>query len=113
MQETAIRPVTSEDLDVAFDILKRFLAQTEQRSHEELLVAQYGPYCTKAKAAAITGKSTSTINAMIKDGRLRLTGQGNMVCVRSISDYMEAPKQKDFEARIRRKRPNQKYFIAP
>lgn len=69
----------------------------------QIMIAQYGEVCKKAKAAKILDRTVGTINAMIRDGRLDDACGGTMVDVRSIARYIAAPKQEDFEARKRRR----------
>lgn len=82
-------------------------------TREELLTIQYGEACKKIVAAHILGVSAGTVATMLRDGRLKPVCEGKMVCVRSIARYMERPAQLNFEASIRKRRPNQKYYIIP
>lgn len=71
--------------------------------NEEALVDKYGEVCNKTRAAKILSKTTNTINAMIRDGRLNAACGGTMVDVRSIARYIAAPKDEEIAARIRRR----------
>lgn len=53
------------------------------------MVAKHGEACTKAQAARIISCGTSTINAMLRDGRIRSACEGTRVDVRSLADYIE------------------------
>ena len=70
--------------------------------NEEAMVDKYGEVCNKKKAAHILGKAHSTVNAMLRDGRLDGACGGTMVCVRSIARYIAAPSAEENKARIRR-----------
>ena len=73
-----------------------------QIEREELMTAQYGEVCTKATAGRILSRSTQTITAMLKDGRLDDACGGQMVDVRSIARYIMAPRAEDHRARMRK-----------
>lgn len=66
------------------------------------MLSRYGEVCTKAQAARILGRSPKTVRAMLADGRLAEACAGEMVDVRSIAAYITAPRQADFEAKVRR-----------
>ncbi len=66
------------------------------------MLDRYGEVCPQKKAAQILSVTPRTIARMMDDGRLRRVGMH--VDVRSISDYIENPKQMDFTARMRTKR---------
>lgn len=66
------------------------------------MLSRYGEVCTKAQAARILGRSPKTVRVMLADGRLETACAGDMVDVRSIAAYITAPRQSDFEARVRR-----------
>jgi len=53
------------------------------------MVAKHGEACTKAQAARIINCGASTINAMLRDGRIRSACGGTRVDVRSLADYIE------------------------
>lgn len=53
------------------------------------MVAKHGEACTKAQAARIISCGTATINAMLRDGRIRSACGGTRVDVRSLADYIE------------------------
>lgn len=74
---------------------------TQQERMDDML-SRYGEVCTKARAARILGRNAKTVRAMLADGRLETACGGTMVDVRSIAAYITAPKQADFEARVRR-----------
>ena len=66
------------------------------------MLSRYGEVCTRAQAARILGRSPKTVRAMLADGRLETACAGEMVDVRSIAAYITAPRQADFEAKVRR-----------
>ena len=66
------------------------------------MLSRYGEVCTRAQAARILGRSPKTVRAMLADGRLAEACAGDMVDVRSIAAYITAPRQADFEAKVRR-----------
>lgn len=53
------------------------------------MVDKHGEACTKAQAARLISCGTSTINAMLRDGRIRSACEGTRVDVRSLADYIE------------------------
>lgn len=67
------------------------------------MVDKHGEACTKAQAARIISCGTSTINAMLRDGRIRSACEGTRVDVRSLADYIERGKNGG-EARPRKRR---------
>lgn len=67
------------------------------------MLERYGEVCTRTVAARILGCSTGKIRCMLQDGRLALACGGEMVDVRSIAEYITAPQQAEFEARMRRR----------
>lgn len=79
----------------------------------EYMVEKYGECCRKSDAAHILGRSPATIAEMLRDGRLEAVCEGKMVSVTSLARYMDKPAQKDFEARQKRRRPNQRHFVTP
>lgn len=77
----------------------------------ELMVRCYGEICKKSEAARILGRNTTTINAMLSDGRLDPACEGTRVDVRSIARYIASPAQEEEKARIIRiKRRNGSQF---
>lgn len=66
------------------------------------MLERYGEVCTRVAAARILGCSVGKIKNMLADGRLETACAGDMIDVRSIAAYITAPKQADFEARVRR-----------
>lgn len=66
------------------------------------MLSRYGEVCTRAEAARILGRCPKTVRAMLADGRLSEACAGEMVDVRSIAAYITAPRQADFDAKIRR-----------
>ena len=68
------------------------------------MLDRYGEAATYTKAAHIIGRSTQTVKHMLEDGRLRHACEGTMVDVRSIAEYIERPKQIDFEVRLAKRR---------
>lgn len=67
------------------------------------MLERYGECCTQKKAAHILGKSARTIFRMLEDGRLRRAGSD--VDVRSIAQYIETPRHRNFSASVQKKRP--------
>ena len=67
------------------------------------MLERYGECCSQMRAGHILGKSARTIHRMLEDGRLRRIGSD--VDVRSIAGYLENPRQNDFAAQARSKRP--------
>lgn len=86
-------------------------ANTEQVNEQAILaqarlddmLQRYGECCTQMKAAHILGKSVRTIFRMLEDGRLLRAGSD--VDVRSIVQYLETPRRKNFSVRAEKKRP--------
>ena len=68
------------------------------------MLERYGEAATYTKAARIIGRSAQTVKHMLADGRLRHACEGTMVDVRSIAEYIERPKQIDFEVRLAKRR---------
>ena len=68
------------------------------------MVALYGEVCKQAHAARILNRDAKTVRAMLDDGRLRWACAGTMVDVRSIAEYIEAPKENDRLVRLERRR---------
>lgn len=68
-----------------------------------IMVEKYGEVCTKAAAGRIMGRDPRTIGQWIRDGRIDDACAGTMVDVRSLARYLTAPKQEDFEARMRKR----------
>ena len=66
------------------------------------MLERYGEVCKRTIAARILGRSPKTVRAMLADGRLAEACAGEMVDVRSIAAYITAPRQADFEAKVRR-----------
>ena len=69
-----------------------------------IMVALYGEVCTMAQAGQILGRSAGTVRNMVEDGRLEAACAGTRVDVRSIARYIEAPADRDYEARVRKRR---------
>ncbi len=63
------------------------------------MLGRYGECVTVAAAERIMGRSRTTINQMLKDGRLKNVCQGTMVDVRSICEYIESPETANTKAR--------------
>lgn len=72
------------------------------QERETVLVAQHGEVTTVTNAARVLSRARNTIIAMLKDGRLDYACEGTRVDVRSIARYIMAPKQEDFNAKVRR-----------
>lgn len=72
------------------------------KEREDYLVSTYGECVRATKAAHIIGRSPETVRKMMKDGRLDAVCGGKMVCMHSVARYIDAPRQEDFKARIRR-----------
>lgn len=66
------------------------------------MLERYGEVCTRVAAARILGCSVGKIKNMLHDGRLETACAGDMVDVRSIAEYIMAPRQADELARQRR-----------
>ena len=73
------------------------------------MLDRYGEVCKRTMAAKILGCSAAKIKNMLTDGRLQFACGGEMVDVRSIAAYIEAPARKDFAAR--QKRLGRKYMV--
>ena len=71
------------------------------------MLDRYGEVCDQTTAAKILSVSCRTISRMMEEGRLRRVDR--RVDVRSIAEYIENPKQADFEARCakRHNKPTQ------
>lgn len=69
----------------------------------ESLVTRYGEAITKSKAAALLDRHPNTIRKMLDDGRLTPCCGGSRVYVRSIAEYIKAPKLAEHNARVRRR----------
>ncbi len=89
--EATIRLETSE--------VKKLMKQQMLDRHAEM-VEKYGEACTKTTASKLISCSTQTINAMLKDGRIRPACGGSRVDVRSLADYIENRGEKNREARL-------------
>ena len=72
------------------------------------MVQKYGEVCTKTTAGKILSCSLQTINAMLKDGRLKEACVGRRVDVRSIANYIEKSSGQRLPQR-RNKRGNCQY----
>lgn len=57
---------------------------------EAVLIRQHGEIVSKPVAARILGVSRTTIDNMLKDGRLKPTCEGKRVYTRSIAQYMDS-----------------------
>lgn len=69
---------------------------------EFVMVAQYGEVVNFTTAGKILSRSIKTVKAMLDDGRIDYACAGTMVDVRSMARYIAAPKQEDFNARVRK-----------
>ena len=69
----------------------------------ELYVRIYGPAVSRAQAAKIIKKTSTTVRNMLEDGRLRAACEGELVDVTSLVRYMLIPKQIEFEARAKKR----------
>lgn len=63
------------------------------------MLDRYGECVSKAEASRILHRTQVTITNMLKDGRLRHACMGTMVDVRSIAEYIDAPRGEDMTAR--------------
>ena len=91
----------AESLDTS-DILTLFgFAKIMHLGREARMIARFGESCSKSAAGRILDKSPSSINTMLKDGRLS-PASGNMVDVRSVARYIAQPRQMDFDAHVNR-----------
>lgn len=75
------------------------------------MLSRYGEAVKRVQAARILDCSAGKISAMVKDGRLRAACEGTRIDVRSIAEYIERPKQADFEVRFRKRNPNARFYI--
>lgn len=66
------------------------------------MLERYGEVCKRTVAAKVLGCSVGKIKNMLTDGRLALACGGEMVDVRSIAEYINAPCQAEELARQRR-----------
>lgn len=80
------------------------MAQLGTESREDTLCRMYGETVTISLAGRILGYHPNTIRNMLTDGRLSAACEGHRVDMRSIAAYIEAPAQRDEEARVARKR---------
>ncbi|MEG2316848.1 MAG: hypothetical protein RSC91_11540 [Clostridia bacterium] len=67
------------------------------------MVEQHGEACTKTQASKLISCSVSTINAMLRDGRIAPACGGERVDVRSLADYIENRGEMNRAARMGRK----------
>lgn len=68
------------------------------------LCALHGEACTQTKASHLIGRSSRMVQDMLNDGRLRRVCEGRMVDVRSIAEYIRAPKAIDSATRLEKRR---------
>ena len=80
-------------------------------SRQDDMLSRYGEAVKKIQAARMLNCSAGKISAMLKDGRLKTCCQGSRVDVRSIAEYIEAPKRLDFETRAKKKYPNMRFYV--
>ena len=66
------------------------------------MLNRYGEVCRKSDAARILHRCPTTINQMLKDGRIDYACGGEMVDVRSIARYIATPAAEDSRARRER-----------
>lgn len=66
------------------------------------MLERYGEVCKRTMAARILGCSPAKVRGMLQDGRLSTACAGDMVDVRSIAAYIEAPVEAEALARKRR-----------
>ena len=71
-----------------------------ERKEEELLNL-YGEYVDKTATAKILGVTRATVYAMLADGRIEGACSGRRVSVRSIAQYIAAPKGRARQQKIR------------
>lgn len=81
----------------------QLLAAARVVDRHAAMVDKYGEACTREQAAKIISCCKTTINAMLKDGRIKPACDGMRVDVRSLADYIEGRTDKDRAARMRRK----------
>ena len=67
------------------------------------MLERYGEVCTQKVAAQLLSVVPRTIHRMLEEGRLRRVDR--RVDVRSISEYIENPKQAKFVAKAKNVRP--------
>ena len=72
------------------------------QEREALLVREHGEVVTYTQAGRILSRSIKTVKAMLEDGRIDYACAGTRVDVRSIARYIAAPRQEDFNARVRK-----------
>ncbi|MBQ4264358.1 MAG: helix-turn-helix domain-containing protein [Clostridia bacterium] len=68
---------------------------------EEELLGRYGEYVDKTVTAKILGVTRATVYAMLADGRIEGACSGRRVSVRSIAQYMAAPKSRGRQQKVR------------
>ena len=69
-------------------------------SKEEELLGRYGEYVDKTVTAKILGVTRATVYAMLADGRIEGACAGRRVSVRSIAQYMAAPKSRGHQRKV-------------
>jgi excisionase family DNA binding protein len=70
-------------------------------SKEEELLGRYGEYVDKTMTAQILGVTRATVYAMLSDGRIEGACSGRRVSVRSIANYMVAPKSRGKQQKVK------------
>jgi hypothetical protein len=68
------------------------------------MLSRYGETCSLKTAGMVISRDARTIRRMLDDGRLRWACAGTQVDVRSLCEYIEAPSQRDYDARLRKRR---------
>ena len=79
------------------------LLENMTQARDSALVQKYGEVCTKTTAGRILGCSVQSVNAMLRDGRLKEACVGKKVDVRSVAEYISAQKNEESGKRSKRK----------
>ena len=90
-------------ISLSAEQIAQILASAQLVDRHAAMVDKYGEACSKTTAAKIISCSTSTLSAMLEDGRIKYACAGERVDVRSIADYIECRSEADHAARMRRK----------
>lgn len=94
-----VRFISEAELTIRVRELEGRLALLEQKVRnkidmtlEAVLIRQHGDTVSKPVAARILGVTRTTVDNMLKDGRLSPACEGRRVSTRSIAKYMDAQK---------------------
>lgn len=106
MNTPSIAGYSEKQIRAAITVCEALSEFLDEKSKEPdlltTLLMKYGECVSKAKAAFILSRSAASVTDMLKDGRLEWAGK-KMVSVRSIAEYMKAPRDNDLKARITRR----------